>query len=151
MTFIGIFAKRKSDALRRWLADGGTAVSRRGRQGATEGGLDHRGRVNDYAFAHEFDDSSGLAALEEYERNGRKSVVGSETPTDSGRQGADGVRNSIVGDAGGGFAAGADSSGALEDSAFAEEVGEEEEETWTRALVGSGGARGGREFGVGKS
>eukprot|EP01050_Picozoa_sp_SAG11_P007073 SAG11_NODE_576_length_8397_cov_13.729091_3_plen_128_part_00 len=75
-----------------------------------------------------------VAALEEYERNGRKSVVGSETPTDSGRQGADGVRDSIVGDAGGGFAAGADSSGALEDPAFAEEVGGEEEETWTRAL-----------------
>eukprot|EP01050_Picozoa_sp_SAG11_P043726 SAG11_NODE_20869_length_436_cov_5.522255_2_plen_76_part_01 len=45
------------------------------------------------------------------------------------------MRNSIVGDAGGSFAAGADSSGVLEDSAFAEEVGEEEEETWTRALV----------------
>eukprot|EP01050_Picozoa_sp_SAG11_P001213 SAG11_NODE_51_length_19848_cov_37.780698_16_plen_216_part_00 len=62
--------RRKSDALLRWLADGGTAVSRRGRQGATKGGWDHRGRVNDYAFAHEFDDTVSLAALEEYEGNG---------------------------------------------------------------------------------
>eukprot|EP01050_Picozoa_sp_SAG11_P023608 SAG11_NODE_4791_length_1765_cov_2.259304_1_plen_88_part_10 len=64
----------KSDAPLRWLADGGTAVSRRGRQGVTEGGWYHRGRVNDYAFAHEFDDTVSLAALEEYEGNGRRSV-----------------------------------------------------------------------------
>eukprot|EP01050_Picozoa_sp_SAG11_P001663 SAG11_NODE_75_length_18024_cov_5.885356_10_plen_142_part_00 len=93
-----------------------------------------RGRANEYAFAHEFDDSVGLAALGEYGGNGRKLVVGSGAPTDPGRQGADGVRGSIVGDAGGGFAAGADSSGALEDPAFAEAVGEEEEEMWIRAL-----------------
>eukprot|EP01050_Picozoa_sp_SAG11_P001813 SAG11_NODE_85_length_17370_cov_29.272017_4_plen_111_part_00 len=37
-------------------------------------------------------------------------------------------------DAGGGFAAGADSCGALEDPTFAEEAGEEEEEMWIRAL-----------------
>eukprot|EP01050_Picozoa_sp_SAG11_P020875 SAG11_NODE_3602_length_2345_cov_3.522262_4_plen_75_part_00 len=42
---------------------------------------DHRERVDDYAFAHEFEDAAGLAALEEYrnERNGRPSVVGRAT------------------------------------------------------------------------
>ena len=122
--------KRKSDALLRWPADGGTAVSRRGRQGAMEGGWDHRGRVNDYAFAHEFDDTVSLAALEEYEGNGRRSVVW----TDPGRDGADGVRGSIVGDAGG-SAAGADNSGAPEDPASVQESGDEEEGMWTRALA----------------
>eukprot|EP01050_Picozoa_sp_SAG11_P038337 SAG11_NODE_15593_length_572_cov_3.828753_1_plen_125_part_00 len=61
--------------------------------------------------------------------------MGSEAPTDSGRQGADGARGSIVGDAGGGSAAGVDNSGAPEDPAFVEEAGEAEEEMWTRALA----------------
>eukprot|EP01050_Picozoa_sp_SAG11_P007813 SAG11_NODE_662_length_7875_cov_17.557613_1_plen_152_part_00 len=98
--------------------------------------LDHRGRVNDYAFADEFDDFVGLFALEEYERHtsSRKSVVGSETPTDSGRQGLVFVRGSTVGVVGGGSAGGGGGSGATEDPAFEMDVSEEEEDMWKRAL-----------------
>ena len=78
----------------------------------------------------DLDDTVSLAALEEYEGNGRRSVVW----TDPGRDGADGVRGSIVGDAGG-SAAGADNSGAPEDPASVQEAGDEEEGMWTRALA----------------
>eukprot|EP01050_Picozoa_sp_SAG11_P001212 SAG11_NODE_51_length_19848_cov_37.780698_15_plen_123_part_00 len=62
-------------------------------------------------------------------------MVGSEAPTDPGRQGADGARGSIVGDAGGGSAAGVDNSGAPEDPALVQEAADAEKEMWTRALA----------------
>eukprot|EP01050_Picozoa_sp_SAG11_P039436 SAG11_NODE_16597_length_543_cov_0.903153_1_plen_94_part_00 len=87
-------------------------------QGATEGGWHHRGRMNDYAFAHEFDDAPGLAALADFEGKGRSSVVGDEARADlTRRQGARGERGSTIGGAGG-FAAGAAGDAASEDLAF---------------------------------
>eukprot|EP01050_Picozoa_sp_SAG11_P057152 SAG11_NODE_35833_length_264_cov_3.012121_1_plen_68_part_01 len=59
---------------------------------------------------------------------------GARRPLTPGREGADGVRGSIVGDAGG-SAAGVDNNGALEDPAFVQEAGDEEEGMWTRALA----------------